>query len=192
MLPVTLEALRQAPGPFRFHPFYGHRARRDGAPGDGGFSQWWPCRFQVRGVEYRSAEQFMMAGKARLFGDDATLARILAEPDPAKVKRLGRAVRGFEEERWRAHRFELVSYGSVEKFRQDEVLRATLEATAEAILVEASPSDRIWGVGLSRQSPAVADPAKWRGLNLLGFALTRARGVLRGERPAVEPGPWLG
>jgi ribA/ribD-fused uncharacterized protein len=190
MLPTTLEALRASTDAFTFRPFYGHQPRADGRLGDACFSQWWPCRFVVDGVTYVTAEQFMMAGKARLFRDAEALERILAEPSPAKQKALGRAVRGFDGAHWERHRFDVVAFGSHAKFSQDEALKAHLLSTQDAILVEASPRDRIWGVGLGRENPLVHEPARWRGRNLLGFALVHARDVLRGARPPIDGGPW--
>jgi hypothetical protein len=192
--PLSLEALRRATREgraFSFLAFYGHEAGEPGTLTRSCLSQWWRSSFVVDGVEYLTAEQFMMAGKARLFGDGAALERILAEPNPAKVKRLGRGVRGFEDAVWVAHRFELVSFGSQEKFRQEAALLSFLGSTGEAILVEASPTDDVWGIGAEASSPVVTQPEAWRGLNLLGFALTRARGVLAGHLPEVPRGPWL-
>lgn len=191
MLPLSLEALRAAAGPFAVRPFYGHQPRADGRVGDSCFSQWWPCRFEVRGVGYVTAEQFMMASKARLFGDLEVLEEILREPSPAKQKALGRKVRRFEAPVWERHRFDVVAFGSAAKFSADPALRAHLLSTGDELLVEASPRDRIWGVGLGRENPAIHTPSRWRGRNLLGFALVHAREVLRGLRPGVEPGPWL-
>jgi ribA/ribD-fused uncharacterized protein len=178
-LPLDLDALRAAVTAgdvFGYHTFWGHRAEPDGV-----FSQWWPSRFAVDGVAYDTAEQFMMAGKARLFADDGAHRAILAEPDPARCKSLGRKIRGFDEARWTAARFDLVTQGNVAKFHQSERLRAILLATGDAILVEASPTDRIWGIGMAASDPRVTDPRAWTGLNLLGFALVRARAILRGE-----------
>lgn len=174
-LPLDLDSLRGAIAGgrrFGYHFFYGHRREPDGV-----FSQWWPCAFEVDGQSYASAEQFMMAGKARLCGDDAALAAILAERDPAACKRLGRRVRGFDEAAWARARFDLVVEGNLAKFGQSDRLRAALLSTGDAILVEASPTDRIWGIGLAASDPRAGDPATWRGQNLLGFALveTRAR-----------------
>jgi len=194
MIPLSLESLHQAHRAgrtFTFRPFYGHQPSQRGELTSSCLSQWWRSRFTVSGVTYSTAEQFMMAGKARLFGDAEALQRILAEPNPARVKRLGRGVRGFDDAAWVAHRFELVSFASQEKFRQDEALKAFLLSTKDAILVEASPTDRIWGIGADASSPEVEQPLRWRGLNLLGFALVRARGVLEGDLPEVTPGPWL-
>lgn len=181
MIPLSREALLASGASYSFRPFYGHTPRADGRLSDACFSQWWRCKFVVDGVEYVTAEQFMMAGKARLFGDEEALGRILAEPSPARAKALGRAVKRFDAEVWAAHRFELVTAGNVAKFSADEALKAYLLSTGDEVLVEASPRDRIWGVGLGRDNPLVHQPAKWRGTNLLGFALVRARDILRGE-----------
>jgi hypothetical protein len=164
-----------------FRPFYGHTRRPDGALSDACLSQWWRCSFEVGGVRYVTAEQFMMAEKARLFGDDAALAEILAEPEAAKVKALGRKVRGYDDARWGARRVEAVTVGSIAKFSSSPELKAFLLATGDAVLVEAAPRDRIWGVGLGRESPLISEPRRWRGRNLLGFALMRARSVVLGS-----------
>ncbi|RAJ42638.1 hypothetical protein K353_02310 [Kitasatospora sp. SolWspMP-SS2h] len=160
--------------------FWGHQPQRDGRIGPGALSQWWPSPFTVDGVEYRTAEHWMMAGKARLFGDEEIVPRILRARTPAEAKKLGRQVRGFDDERWVAQRFELVVNGSTEKFGQDEQLRTYLLHTGERVLVEASPLDRIWGIGLAADDERAAAPAQWRGLNLLGFALMEARARLLG------------
>lgn len=195
MLPLTREALVAARGPFVVRPFYGHQARADGRLDDGCLSQWWPCRFEVNAVPYTTAEQFMMASKARLFGDVRVLERILSERSPSRAKAWGRSVRPFDGQVWERHRFDVVTVASVAKFGSDGALRAHLLGTNDALLVEASPRDRIWGVGLSRDNPLVHEPAKWRGRNLLGFALVRARAILRGELelprpPADAPTLW--
>ncbi|WP_157536783.1 NADAR family protein [Kitasatospora mediocidica] len=161
--------------------FWGHRAERDGRIGAGSLSQWWPAAFVVDGVRYATAEHWMMAGKARLFGDEEIVPRILAARTPAEAKKLGRLVRGFDDVRWDAARFDLVVAGNVAKFGQDEALRTYLLGTGRRVLVEASPLDRIWGIGLAADSELATDPARWRGLNLLGFALMEARRRLAGQ-----------
>ncbi|MFE0457635.1 NADAR family protein [Kitasatospora sp. NPDC058965] len=163
--------------------FWGHRAQRDGSIGQGALSQWWPSAFTVDGVRYATAEHWMMAGKARLFGDEEIVPRILAARTPAEAKKFGRLVRGFDEERWAAHRFALVTEGNVAKFGQDPALRAYLLGTGNRVLVEASPLDRVWGIGLAADDERAADPARWPGLNLLGFALMQARAELTDGRP---------
>ncbi|MFE0628387.1 NADAR family protein [Streptomyces sp. NPDC058864] len=155
--------------------FWGHRPQRDGSVGAGCLSQWWPSEFTVDGIGYATAEHWMMAGKARLFDDERALAAILAAPHPNAAKKLGRQVRGFDNVTWERHREELVVEGNVAKFGQDPALRDYLLGTGSRVLVEASPVDRIWGIGLAAGEEAAADPARWRGLNLLGFALMEAR-----------------
>lgn len=182
MTPLSRQALLEALArgqAFRFRPFYGHTPRPDGQLSDACFSQWYAAPFEVKGVRYFTAEQFMMAEKARLFGDDEVLSEILREADPSRVKALGRKVRGYDDERWGARRFDAVTEGSVGKFGSTPALKAYLLATGDEVLVEAAPRDQIWGIGLGRGNPLVSDPSKWRGRNLLGFALMRAREALR-------------
>ncbi len=159
--------------------FWGHRPRADGGVGTGCLSQWWPARFEVDGVAYPSAEHWMMAGKARLFGDAEAARRVLGARTPAEAKALGRQVRGFDERVWAAGRWELVVAGNTAKFGQDPALRDYLLGTGERVLVEASPQDRLWGIGLAAGDERATDPARWPGLNLLGFALMEARARLR-------------
>ena len=156
--------------------FWGHRPRPDGRVSASCLSQWWPSPFTVDGVTYATAEHWMMAGKARLFDDEDALARVLAAGHPSEAKKAGRLVRGFDEETWTRERFGIVVEGSVHKFAADEELRGFLLGTGERVLVEASPVDRVWGIGLAADDPAAEDPERWRGPNLLGFALMEARG----------------
>ncbi|WP_426753853.1 NADAR family protein [Myxococcus sp. Y35] len=144
---------------------------RDHSP----FSQWHRVAFEVGGVRYTCAEQYMMAGKARLFGDTEVLARILASDAPKTHKALGRKVRHFDAAQWEQAREQIVYEGNRAKFTQNPSLLEALLATAGTELVEASPLDRIWGVGLSEEDPRIQDPAQWRGLNLLGKVLTKLR-----------------
>lgn len=189
---LNLESLRQAVRSgrtFTYRLFYGHTGRPDGKLSDAVFSQFWPCSFILGGVHYAWAEQWMMASKARLFGDAEALGRILQATSPLACKRIGRQVRGFDELRWREHRFDLVTAGNLAKFGQDPALRAYLLGTGDEILVEASPTDGIWGIRLGRDHKDSQDPLRWRGQNLLGFALIRARLILRGELgpPSLPP-----
>jgi len=182
---LDVESLRLAAAQrsFEYRFFWGAKARKDGALSDACFSQWWPCRFTAEGQVYCSAEQFMMASKARLFGDEETRAEVLATSDPGRAKALGRRVRGFVSSTWEAARFDLVTNGNLAKFGENDSLRYYLLSTKDDILVEASPVDPIWGIGLAAGDPDAIHPARWRGLNLLGFALARTRAILRGELP---------
>ncbi|MER0448609.1 NADAR family protein [Streptomyces sp. Edi4] len=163
----------------KFLYFWGHAPRRDGSLGPSCFSQWWPSRFVVDGVEYATAEHWMMASKARLFKDAEGERAALTAANPALAKKAGRLVRGFDEAVWRRERYGTVLAGCLHKFGQDEALRSYLLSTGARVLVEASPLDRVWGIGLSADAPGARDPRLWRGLNLLGFALTEARERLR-------------
>lgn len=159
--------------------FWGHRPRPDGQVGPSCLSQWWPSPFTVDGVRFATAEHWMMAGKARLFGDAEAERRALAAGHPSEAKKAGRLVRGFDEGVWERERFRIVVEGSVHKFGADPGLRQYLLGTGERVLVEASPVDRIWGIGLTADDDAATDPERWRGPNLLGFALMEARRLLR-------------
>ncbi len=165
----------------KFLPFWGHRPRPDGSLGPSCLSQWWPSPFTVGDVRYATAEHWMMAGKARLFGDPEAERAALEARTPAEAKKAGRLVRGFDDALWERERFGLVVEGSVHKFGSDPALRAYLLGTGSRVLVEASPVDRVWGVGLAPDDERALDPARWRGLNLLGFALMEARTRLREE-----------
>jgi len=181
---AALEAAVAAGRIFVYRPFWRIDAD-DGIEGDRVFSQWWPSAFAVDGQRYATAEHFMMAEKARLMGDEATRARILRATDAREAKKLGRAVKPWDEARWVGARFDIVTRASLAKFSAKAALRDHLLSTEDAVLVEASPLDRVWGIGLGPRNPAVGRPAEWLGLNLLGFALMRARGILRGELPPV-------
>ncbi|WP_046731837.1 NADAR family protein [Streptomyces humi] len=159
----------------RYLHFWGHSPRPDGQVSASCLSQWWPSPFVVDGVEYATAEHWMMAGKARLFADPEAERRILAAGHPAEAKKAGRLVRGFDEAVWQRERLGIVTEGSVHKFTADPALRDFLLATGDRVLVEASPMDRVWGIGLTADDERAADPARWRGSNLLGFALMAAR-----------------
>lgn len=160
-----------------FFFFWGHTARAD-KDARACLSQWWLCTFEVNGVYYNCTEQYMMAEKARLFGDDDTLEKILASYEPMEQKKMGRRVQGYDDSAWKAHRFDAVMKGNLAKFSQNEKLRDYLLSTRDRILVEASPKDDVWGIGLEEQHPDAINPRRWPGTNLLGFALMEVRDVI--------------
>ncbi|MEV6243855.1 NADAR family protein [Lentzea sp. NPDC051838] len=162
----------------KFLFFWGHRPERDGSIGKGCLSQWWPCTFDVDGVSFASAEHYMMWRKALLFDDTAVAAEVLAARTPAEAKALGRKVSGFSESAWVAARMEIVVAANLAKFGQDPALRSYLLGTGTRVLVEASPLDRVWGIGLEASDPRASDPAAWLGQNLLGEALMEVRAEL--------------
>ena len=126
--------------------FWGHRPRRDGQMSQSCFSQWWEESFTVDGITYKSAEHWMMAGKAKLFGDEEMLQKIIDCRTPAEAKKLGRKVRNFDNDVWLANRYEIVLEGNKHKFSQSEAMKAFLLNTGNRVLVEASPYDKIWAL----------------------------------------------
>jgi ribA/ribD-fused uncharacterized protein len=154
--PLSIDSLllRIAAGErFAYLMFWGHRARADGRLSVACFSQWYPAEFSVDGLRYATAEHWMMAEKARLFGDDAALAKILAKDDPGAAKAAGRSVRGYDDAAWERSRFDAVVRGNLEKFSSHPPLREFLLATGDRVLVEASPLDPVWGIGLAADDP---------------------------------------
>ena len=150
-----------------------------GAVDEGCLCQWHHCEFEADGVRYNTAEQYMMAHKALLFGDDFVFRAILDTDEPDQQKALGRMVSGFVPEVWEANKYAIVRDGNLAKFSQNPDLREYLLGTGDAVLVEASPDDDIWGIGLDAEDPRAGDPTQWQGENLLGFALMEVRDLLR-------------
>lgn len=177
----TLVRAVRAGARVRYLPFWGNQPLPGGRLGPSCLSQWWPSPFTVDGVAYATAEHWMMAAKARLFGDAENERRALTADHPAEAKKAGGLVRGFDERTWRLERVGIVVEGNVHKFTADEGLRRYLLGTGDRVLVEASPMDRIWGIGLAATDEAALDPTRWRGTNLLGFALMETRDRLRGR-----------
>jgi ribA/ribD-fused uncharacterized protein len=176
-----LEMLRSAVASgarFTFLFFWGHTTRGKEVQQEC-FSQWYESPFAVDGESFATAEHYMMYRKALLFGDDETAQRVLRANIPGEAKALGRSVRGFDEAVWQRHRIDIVIAGNTAKFSQAAHLRSFLLSTQDRVLVEASPVDRIWGIGLAPDHRDIQDPSRWRGLNLLGFALMDVREALR-------------
>lgn len=158
--------------------FWGHRPRPDGRIGKSCLSQWWEAPFTVEGATYATAEHWMMAAKARVCGDEAIIPRILAAKTPNDAKALGRKVQGYDDAKWAAARYDAVVEGNRHKFGQHPELGGWLRGTGDQVLVEASPVDAIWGIGLAEDHPDAPRPDRWPGLNLLGFALMDVRAEL--------------
>jgi ribA/ribD-fused uncharacterized protein len=174
-----LRVVIEAGAAVKYLHFWGHQPEPDGSAGKGCLSQWFVAPFEVAGERYATAEHWMMAEKARLFGDpDAERAAIDA-PNPALAKAAGRTVGDFDDDVWARERFEIVVRGNVHKFAAHPDLREFLLRTGSRVLVEASPRDRLWGIGMGAENENAENPAAWRGLNLLGFALMEARERLR-------------
>ncbi|MES2740598.1 MAG: NADAR family protein [Pseudomonadota bacterium] len=163
--------------------FWGHTAASGLVVDKSCLSQWYLAPFEADGALYRSAEHYMMAHKALLFGDQAAYRAMLTAATPAQVKALGRQVRGFDEALWQTARVDIVLAANLAKFSQHPRLARFLLSSAGQVLVEASPVDPVWGVGLAATDPAIMSPARWIGLNLLGFALMRVRARLAETAP---------
>jgi hypothetical protein len=146
------------------------------------FSQWYPCSFTVAGIEFNCAEQYMMYAKAVLFGDENAARKILDAGEPRDQKALGRQVRNFNAAVWDREARTLVYRANHAKFTQNPRLLDALLATEGTTLVEASPTDRIWGIGMSEDDPGCRDRRKWRGTNWLGEVLTKVREDIIAER----------
>lgn len=160
---------------FSYFYFWGHQPKKDGSIGASCFSQWFDAGFEIDGTIYSTAEHWMMAAKARLFSDHESLEQILIAGDPSSAKALGRGVKGFDNDVWKAHRRRLVTEGNLAKFSQNAELGSFLRSTEGHVLVEASPYDRIWGIGLLAADEKAQHPDTWQGENLLGFALMDVR-----------------
>lgn len=159
--------------------FWGHRPSADGTITKSCLSQWWECSFEVDGIQYTSCEQYMMAEKARIFRDREMFYSILRETSPKNIKALGRKVKKFDSDVWDRVKFDIVVKGNYAKFSQNKELFDFLMGTGDRILVEASPYDTVWGIVLRESDMNSKYPNKWRGQNLLGFALTEVRDKLR-------------
>ena len=163
----------------KFLFFWGHQKSKSCAVTAACFSQWWGSPFTIEGVRYATTEHWMMAQKALLFANADIYQQIIAAKSPAEAKALGRQVRNFDEAVWNARRLAIVVRGNLEKFRQHPDLQDFLLNTKDRILVEASPVDSIWGIGLAADDARAENPRQWNGLNLLGFALMEVRDALR-------------
>lgn len=146
---------------------------------NGCFSQWYQAKMVIDGVEYANCEQYMMAKKALAMGDIEYYILIMHETDPAKVKQYGREVRGFDSAKWASCAPKIIYDGNYAKFTQNEELKRRLLATGDAVLAEASPYDKIYGIGLSADDPVAKVPEQWKGKNLMGKTLMKIREELQ-------------
>lgn len=148
-------------------------------------AQWNISFFKEEEVEYCCAEQYMMAKKALLFEDKELYDKIMNSNDPKEIQELGRLIKNFDNEIWDLYKFDIVVKGNYLKFSQNKNLKELLLSTQNTILVEASPFDCIWGVGLDINNPLILEEANWKGLNLLGKALMKVRKIIKKEEEEV-------
>ncbi len=142
---------------------------------NGFMSQWYHAAMTIEGITYLFCEQYMMAKKALLFEDYEIYSQIMKAKTPRDCKRLGRLVHNFDAAKWHTVREEIVYHANIAKFSQNEELREQLLQTGDAILAEASPLDKIWGIGMSADDVDAINPEQWNGQNLLGKILMKVR-----------------
>lgn len=142
---------------------------------NGYLSNWYLCDFVCNNIKFSSMEQYMMYYKAICFNDKDTAAQILNTDDVAQIKALGRLVSGYDDNLWNGVRQIIVFEGLMAKFSQNEELKSQLKATGNVLLAECAVKDRIWGIGLSMKDPDRLEKQKWKGQNLLGYALMLVR-----------------
>jgi len=146
----------------------------------GVFSNWYLRYMEIHAKKYNSVEQYMMYQKALIFGDDEIAHEIMQTHSMSKIKALGRRVRNYDDKKWNEVRYDVVLTAVRAKFTQHEDLKRVLLETGDAEIVEASPYDRIWGIGTNRPHE-IMDKQKWKGQNLLGKALMQVREELNNE-----------
>lgn len=161
--------------------FWRHLPESDSDADRSCLSQWHDSGFEIGKIRYATAEHWMMASKARLFGDRDVLEEILQTKDPCKAQSLGRTVKRFSPDVWKQESVRIVFQGNLCKFQQNVSLRNYLLTTGDKVLVEASPHDPIWGVGLGENDSSIGNPFLWRGVNQLGFVLMAVRHAIRSE-----------
>lgn len=174
----TIENIQKTETPVKFLFFWGHQPNKDNVITKSCFSQWWESSFKIDDITYWTAEHYMMAEKARLFNNEEIRRKIITSKSPGEAKKLGREVTNFNQEIWQNNCFEIVKKGNYEKFNQNKNLKDFIIKTQNRILVEASPVDAIWGIGMAENHRDIMNPNKWRGENLLGFALMEVRDEL--------------
>jgi ribA/ribD-fused uncharacterized protein len=143
------------------------------------FSNWSIGQFVVNNIIFNCGEQYMMYKKATLFDDFYISGEILGEKQPSEQKKLGRKVSNYDDELWSKVRKEIVKYGLRERFKQVKGLRESLISYGNRTFVEASPYDKIWGIGMDENHPDILDSRNWKGYNLLGQILTEIKDELK-------------
>lgn len=180
--------------PLKLLYFWGHTPKYNEEIGKHVFSQWYKAPFTIGTTVYKTSEHYMMAQKALLFKNQEIFSEIIACHKPSEVKELGREIKNFDDEIWNTYKYEIVKTGNIHKFNQNNELASFLISTGNHVIVEASPVDAIWGIGMSQDSPHIDNLYMWRGQNLLGFALMETRDFLNTHGhfilPEITP-PWL-
>ncbi len=138
------------------------------------FSNFYKTNFKVNDITFSCGEQYIMYSKAKLFSDDIIANQILQETSPSKMKALGRKVKNYNDKIWVQSREDITFNGLIHKYKQNPILKEQILNTNNKIIVEASPTDRIWGIGMGVSNPELENQNKW-GQNILGKILMRVR-----------------
>lgn len=154
----------------KFYFFWKHR-----------LSQWHMCDFSINGIVYNCAEQYMMSMKSKLFNDNDTYEKIMNSCSPREHQNLGRKVMGFDKKIWDENARKIVTKGNYHLFTQNKDQKELLLSTGTDTLVEASPYDKIWGIGLAANDIRALKRETWQGTNWLGQCLTKVRNRLQEE-----------
>jgi ribA/ribD-fused uncharacterized protein len=149
-------------------------------------SQWAVSPFKEFGETFNTAEQFMMAAKAKTFGDEESFKAIMDTNDPHEQKGLGRNVKNFDSDKWNSVAREYVTLGNYNKFTQNPEFKKFLIVNIDKHFVEASPHDKIWGIGMRECAEGIDNPANWKGSNWLGQCINRARDIIVAEMAEID------
>lgn len=152
------------------------------------FSQWHKSKFEIDNLTFNSAEQYMMYGKAKLFNDENIADKIMSTKNVREQKALGREVKNFDINLWNENAMEIVFKGNKAKFEQNSEYLDLLLSTKGKTIVEASPTDKVWGIGLTEADEKSKNIMHWQGTNWLGIVLTELRQELLDNR--FENGYW--
>jgi ribA/ribD-fused uncharacterized protein len=161
--------------------FWGH-TQKGSAIDKSCLSQWFYAPFAhpfEHEITFQTAEHFMMYKKAIVFNDMQAAEDILKAQTPKEAKAIGRRVKGFNDEVWNEVSFNMVVNVNLCKFMENEHLKEFLLNTGDKIIIEASPYDKVWGIGMSVANPTVENPHTWLGQNKLGYALMKTRDLIR-------------
>lgn len=153
------------------------------------FSNWYKSPFTIDNRTFVTSEHWMMFKKAKLFNDYVSAKQVLETKDPSKAKKIGRKVANFDHRVWDVCKKEIVLYGILEKFKQNPDIRQVLFASYPYKIVEASPYDTIWGIGMGFDDPNITNESKWKGENLLGEILTEVRELLMDSTDVLNMEP---
>ena len=148
----------------------------------GCLSNFYPAEFTYCGIVFPTSEHYMMYMKACMAGDEEAKVKVFEDERPGVAKMVGRSVKNFNQDLWTEYSHDIMVPGLIAKFTQNPKLEEYLLSTGDKILVEASPSDKIWGIGMAANDPHINNPAMWNGENRLGYVLMFVRDYIRTMR----------